>query len=321
MNEAITKWLNSNYKNYQKKNPPLEQSVLDHVIDWMQSDDAKGYLDRLDRVAVPAAIGLSNKWTEKINKANEKKIKQQQDPDHKGIISVFKFDDGYSVVKVVSDYSLQREGYLMGHCVGSYTEESNIQEGLEIYSLRDSKNQPHCTIEFELKAKHISQIKGKANQLVIPKYHKYVVDFLNQFNFDSAYSHDLKNISAIYYGNYIFQNESIPANVEINKNLKVDLVNYIHTFDKLVVNGDCFLSKNKRCKKIANTLIVKGDLVIEDFYGLLKIADNLIVEGSIELVDCDNIKHLANSVSAQGLYVSNCPHFTKKNYGFELEVA
>ena len=179
MKEQIQKWLDSNYKNFLKKNPPLDQSVLDHVIDWMNSTDAESYLARLDRVAVPAAVGLAEKWTIKLNKDAEKLLKQQQDPDLKNVKTVFKFSDEYSFVKLVHPHSFRREGLLMGHCVGSYANEA-YDTNMEIYSLRDSKNEPHCTIEFSPKIRHIDQVKGKANKAVVPKYHEYVIEFLNQ---------------------------------------------------------------------------------------------------------------------------------------------
>ncbi|WP_353889043.1 PcfJ domain-containing protein [uncultured Flavobacterium sp.] len=56
------------------------------------------------------------------------------------------------MVTLKSESSYIREGKLMSHCVGSYYGRDKI-----IYSLRDSKNNPHCTIE------HGQQIKGKGN--------------------------------------------------------------------------------------------------------------------------------------------------------------
>lgn len=321
MNPQVKQWIDSNYQNFVKKNgaSAISKGQLDHIIDWMESPEASRYLARLNRISVPAALELANKWTYQINKANEKL--KEQNSDLGGLEVVKRFDDGYFIAKLVSKEAFQKEGVKMGHCVASYYTDSD-EVDFEIYSLRDSKNEPHCTIEFTKSNKTIDQIKGKANQLVVEKYHKYVVEFLNNFDFDHVYSYDLKNISSIYFGNYIFLNNQMPKVLEIKKSLKIELVNFIHSFDSLTIKGDAILKGNRRCKKLASTLIVEGDLIVEDFHGLLKLADKLIVKGSVEMVNCENLKLLANTVDAESVYIEDCPHFktTFKIKG-EIEVA
>ena len=321
MKEQIKKWLDSNYQNYIRKNPTkaMAQSDLDHIVDWMSSPEAESYLSRLDRVSVPTALDLANRWTEKMNKTNAKKLATQN--DRQGVEVVYEFKDGYSFVKLHSQEAFQNEGVKMGHCVASYYSSYSQEQDLEIYSLRGPDNEPHCTIEFTKSNRFIEQIKGKANTEVVEKYHKYVVEFLNQFEFDNIYSYDLQNINALYFGNYVLWNQDMPAELVVNKTLTVEKANFIHTFDKLTVKGDLFFSKNRRCKKIAKTLIVEGDVVIEEFHGLLKLADELIVKGSIEIEDCDNLKLLADMVKCEGAFVCSCPHFkaTKKE-AFDLEI-
>ena len=307
MTDAVKTWLESNYKNYLKKNPPLDQSVLDHVVDWMMSPEAASYQSRLFRIAVPAAIQLADKWTIELNKKNQKNLALVQDLS--GLEVIYKFSNGYSFVKLLTKDSFAREGVEMGHCVGGY----DPGDDYSILSLRDQNNNPHCTIEFKHSIKHIAQIKGKANQEVIPKYHAYVAEFLNQFDFDSAYSYDLKNISSIYFGNYIFLNSEMPKELTIKKRLQVEQVNYLHTFDTLTVKGDVTLSKNRRTKKLANTLIIEGDLFIEEFHGLLKLADKLIVKGSIEVTNCENLKLLANTLECESACVVDCENFSQKH--------
>jgi hypothetical protein len=315
MNEFVKKWLDTHYAKYQMKNPPLEKSVYDHIMDWFKSPEcAQEYLHKLDRIPVPVAIQLSNKWTETINKRNAKKIAQSKELE--GVEVLYKFSNGYSMVKLVNKQSYQIEGVKMGHCVGSngYYDEKD----LDILSLRDQHNEPHCTIEFNRKNSSIDQIKGKANQEVVKKYHTYVAEFLNQFKFDSIYTHDIKNISSIYFGTYIFLNDSIPMNLVIDKNLKIEQTNFIHTFDTLEVKGDMVVSKNRRCRKIANTLIIHGDLLIEEFHGLLKIADKLIVKGNIEVSNCESLKLMASDIEAQSVCIIDCYNFNQKHELFEI---
>lgn len=312
MKEQIKKWLDSNYNNFLKKNQPLDQSVLDHIVDWMNSKEGESYLQRIDRVSVPAAIDLSKKWTILLNKKHEKKISSIKKQEGTDLIK--SFENHYKIVKLNSKESFQFEGKSMGHCVSSYYDQD---PDIEIYSLRDTENNPHCTIEFNKKSRSINQIKGKGNLEVLKKYHKYIASFLNEFEFEKIYSYDLKNIQSIYFGNYIFLNDEIPLTLEIKKDFKIELVNYQHTFDSLIINGDAEFLKNKRTKKIAKNLKIKGTLIIEQFHGLLQIADSITAD-YIEIHDCDNLKLIAKDIKTKGVSVYGCIHFNQKINNLEF---
>lgn len=90
--------------------------------------------------------------------------------------------------------ALKYEGETMGHCVGGYC--PDVMEGRSrIYSLRDSKGQPHVTVEVEPPSiddyvaanqstpyqpalDRIVQIKGKGNAKPADKYLPFVQDFV-----------------------------------------------------------------------------------------------------------------------------------------------
>lgn len=86
--------------------------------------------------------------------------------------------NGYKWVSVFGESSLNREGEIMGHCVGSYYKEV-VDGQVVIYSLRDSKNIPHVTIEVAPHEKTIDQIKGTANTQIKAKYKPYVLEFFS----------------------------------------------------------------------------------------------------------------------------------------------
>ena len=309
MKTEVTKWLESNYQNYLKRgNKALPQSEVDHIVDWMNSNEGESYLRRLDRVSVPAALDLAKKWTIQINKKNQKQLSISKGME--GVEVIYRFENGYSIVRLITKEAYQREGVDMGHCVGTYytPEESDIA----IYSLRDKENQAHCTIEFCKSAKSIDQVKGKENKPVVEKYHRYVVEFLNNFDFDTIYTYDLENINAIYFGNNIFLADELPKELITKKDLRIDMVNFIHQFDHLEIKGNAFMTKNRRCRKLAKKLVVHGDLVIEEFHGLLRLADEIEVKGSIEIVDCENIKLLGDKVKAYSVDVAGCDNFNEK---------
>lgn len=305
MNEFIKKWLDTNYQKFLTHNQPLEESVMTHILDWMNSSEGASYLPKLYKMTVPVVIQVADKWTESMNRKNAKEIAKNKLLE--GVEVIKTFSNNYKIVKLVNPESYMIEGVKMGHCVGSYHDRD-----VEIYSLRDQHNEPHCTIEFDPKRSKICQIKGKANLAVVSKYHQYIADFLNEFNFERIFSHDLKNICSIYFGSYIFLNNQMPENLTINKNLTIEATNFVHTFNCLTVKGDMFLSKNRRCRKIASTLVIEGDLVIEEFHGLLRVADKLVVKGVIEITNCESLKILADQIEAESICVVDCYNFTQK---------
>jgi hypothetical protein len=95
------------------------------------------------------------------------------------------FEDWFKIVQLVSKESYEREGKLMSHCVSSYYGRES-----KIYSLRDSKNLPHATIE------HGQQIKGKGNWKIDPKYIDYIVKFLEK-TWMTVWENEMKNLG--YY--------------------------------------------------------------------------------------------------------------------------
>jgi hypothetical protein len=139
---------------------PDEYNVqeVEHIIDYFCS----GKATRFERMMYIEANNNAKKWTKTLIK-NWEHIKETEQ-DTKIILD---FKDGFKIVQLVGKNAYEREGYLMRHCVASY-----YGKDVKIYSLRDKNNIPHCTIEQD------SQIKGKGNGHIHPKYIGYVVNFL-----------------------------------------------------------------------------------------------------------------------------------------------
>ena len=72
---------------------------------------------------------------------------------------------GLKWVYLKTDESKKIEGDVMGHCVGR-----GGYKKADIYSLWDSKNRSHVTIEANDIQKQIKQIKGKGNKAPVEKY-------------------------------------------------------------------------------------------------------------------------------------------------------
>lgn len=223
MFEIVKTWKDKNLKNYlSSKNTvsykgvdyQLDNNSISHMIDWLESDDAFRHRKRLFRMAVPDAFIMSIKWTDKLNKNFKKNIDKKEE----GVLLILNLNNGYSIVKLESRYSYQREGSAMSHCSSTYYDRKDTS----LYSLRDSENNPHCTIEIS--NGKVYQIKGKGNSSVSPKYHEYIVEFLNHLDFDNINHLDLKSIDISNSEIYLFKNhENSNKELKLNKRVDVEL--------------------------------------------------------------------------------------------------
>lgn len=181
-NPEITHWINTTLKKYLTKNPE-DQSEIEHILDFMKSDRAP---KRLQKMSYAQAKTSAEKWVKSL-------VKKGNHLDDTNEIEVVKsFKDGFKLVKLVGKIAFEREGHLMSHCVASY----HGKDDVEIYSLRDAKNQPHCTIEV-VKGEEINQIKGKGNGSIHPDYITTVLDILKHFKMDVK-PHDMKNLGYVH---------------------------------------------------------------------------------------------------------------------------
>jgi hypothetical protein len=162
-NEEVKNWINSNLKNYLKKNQE-NMGEIEHIIDYLNSDKAS---KRLRKMSYSQANEAAKKWVKSLIKKGNK-IKETDDD----VETVLYLDNGFTLKKLKSENSYKREGALMAHCVGSYH-----GRNCTIYSLRDSDNKPHCTIEVN--NTDVNQIKGKGNGEIHPKYIQYIFTILD----------------------------------------------------------------------------------------------------------------------------------------------
>jgi len=186
-------WLAREIKNYSKKrnkNQPSKHIYkpwenigrdINMVMDYIKQNDPD-----IMSMSYEEVQNESEKWHEELI------LKQQEeDSTYKSHNVVYTLPTGWEIVKLESE-DCEPEGNNMGHCVGGYSRD--VAEGrTEIYSLRDTKNQPHVTIEmntYELPKKEttydfsgvtdkkygieIIQIQGKGNDEPIPEYKEMI---------------------------------------------------------------------------------------------------------------------------------------------------
>ena len=176
-NQEIIEFINTKIRKVLEQNDRAQYSQTDveHIIDYLKhrakKAEEKRHQLRLRKMSIEQAHQKAQEWTKTLIKKGKNIIETEEDVE---VVKVWK--DGMRMVKLVGENAFKREGKLMSHCVGSYYGKA----GVEIFSLRDQKNEPHCTIEKITKDGYIQQIKGKGNGSIHPRYIKYVIKMLNK---------------------------------------------------------------------------------------------------------------------------------------------
>jgi len=204
----IVKWLTVNLKNHVKKELENEGEI-EHILDYLQSDKAPKELRGLQ---YHAAANNAHRWVQAMNKKGRNIPETDADVE-----VVIDFEDGFKLVQLIKPNAYKREGALMAHCVASYADKA-----CKVFSLRDSKNVPHCTIEVNENETGINQIKGKGNGSIHPRYVSYVIKVIEHLGLPVRDS-EMSNLGYI------------KISPELLERMRTDLVNlqFLNLHDKI----------------------------------------------------------------------------------------
>lgn len=184
-NQDVLSWLATTGAKSLKTNAASSEDI-EHIVDWLVVTDKKKCL----KMSLKDAIRLSKEWTEKNQ--NKPVVNEKDGVDTKLFID---FEDGFKFKELLTKTAFQNEGSVMSHCLGGY----NPSKDVSIYSLRDSKNQSHCTIEVRKNSDEVVQVKGKGNGSIHPKYVNYVITFFEKLGMKIR-KEEMKNLG--YYWIY-----------------------------------------------------------------------------------------------------------------------
>ncbi len=186
------------------------ETRVQFVMDFLNASVAQNPDANLAAIGFEVAEAKSKKWHERLAKKAQD-AEPVQAIDEVGTKTVIAYPDGWTWRNVISRAAMDREGSVMGHCVGTHGYyEASLRGHNAIYSLRDAKNEPHVTIEVNEKLARVKQIRGKGNAAVIPEYQQRVADYLKSrtwstVNFDGLASimtqvrdHQAKTAPAYY---------------------------------------------------------------------------------------------------------------------------
>jgi len=165
-NAEVLAWIGTAVGAAIKKRKKLDSGELEHIIDFLVSEAAP---KRLQKMSIAQAKASAEKWS----KANQKKGRGIKDgPDD--VQTIHQYADGSRIVELLTEKAYKREGFFMSHCLGGYS----VKDDIQIYSYRDAGNMPHATFEVQKSGGQVSQIKGKGNGPIHPKYIMPILDFL-----------------------------------------------------------------------------------------------------------------------------------------------
>ena len=152
------------------KNILSNQKDIFFIIDW-----AKKEKPNISSLEFEQAFNLSKKWHKNLPGEDTLKQKEKETKEANERI-VFKCGDKKHFFLLLKSTDLNREGKLMGNCVGSY--KSKVKSGHSLMiSLRDEENLPHVTMEVDVRTGSVVQIRGKGNTDPAKKYLKMITEF------------------------------------------------------------------------------------------------------------------------------------------------
>jgi hypothetical protein len=215
--DKVIAWAKSTLANHLKTNPEV-QDEIEHILDYLLSGKAPKNIAGM-------AYAEVKKNTDKWNKALVAKGEHIKETA-RDIETILDFGDGFKIVKLIGKNAYEREGYLMRHCASSY-----FGKGKEVYSLRDSKNMPHATMEKN------QQVKGKGNGDIHPNYVHYVVKFLEHIGMTVG-DNEMEHLGYVNVED-ILKKEPYLVFPELynNKYFKKDLLPKVENRDRIALWG------------------------------------------------------------------------------------
>lgn len=156
-----------------------------HIIDVLKHDIETGLIrpEQLNKVSMEQAVRRAHEYDQEMaKKMQQTELKASKD------LPIYKDypNEGYSWYELkhpedadVTKKALKYEGDTMGHCVGRYC--NDVLEGdSRIFSLRDSRGEPHVTVEIQPHNPNLESVYAKQN---LPElYAKYSADRNKYFN-------------------------------------------------------------------------------------------------------------------------------------------
>nr|WP_250807874.1 PcfJ domain-containing protein [Neorhizobium tomejilense] len=168
------------------------EADFQHVIDWIAAAvaDKDEWLAKTDDKGRPLKLAKMHSLEQlkaEADKAFGKKLQKIGStvllPDDEAL--EMELADGYRVVRMLSPAALDRESGMMQHCVGLGSYDGHLRDNRRaLYSLRDTFNKPHATMEVDVRERVLLQLRGKQNAMPTMRYLRMLGPFVRTMDFD-----------------------------------------------------------------------------------------------------------------------------------------
>jgi len=144
------------------------QSDFQFIIDWAKKDKPDIF-----SLSFEEAMKSSEGWHKGLKTTGKYRI-FKEDKDENRVVYVSKDKKFFFMLLNVDE--LKAEGDIMKNCLNSYR--NKLIRGYSlILSMRDNENQPHVTIEVDVRTSSVTQVRGKANTSPSREYMKIITEF------------------------------------------------------------------------------------------------------------------------------------------------
>ena len=285
------------------------QDEVRSLSDWLSSlpTDRPKMVDKLHKLTWAQAMEAQTRWHEEMARRAGKRTSFGGAPDD--VEPVLDLGDGWRWVRVMTPEGLDFEGEAMGHCAGR-----GSYDGETIYSLRGPDGMPHCTVQYDLNAKVVEQVKGRGNEEVVPRHHAAVRAFVEHLSPKRV--NDAPLFGHVFLKDSTWPNAKLVTLLEFVEMESPSVAEYL-TFrgctslvslpNGLSVGGHLHLSNCTSLVSLPNGLSVGGHLYLTGGTSLVSLSERLGVGGHLYLTGCTSLISLPEGLSVGGnLNLTGC---------------
>lgn len=323
-----------------------DADTVRHIVDWLTAAVVNGdkWLSVTDDFGRPKKLmkfGTIDAIRAEADKAMFKRLAKTGRPtasDGEEEV-VMRLDDGFTVVKLLTEKALDREGKAMQHCVGQGGYDAVLSSTEALMSLRDRHGKPHVTLHLSGDGKRLRQIQGKQNRPAIAKYTAALRPFLRTLKADDipvnrlgfvlgrdGSVHDLDAMPDDFTvaGNLDLRGAKVarlPRRLTVEGDMAVTPSSVGRLPDDLTVGGELALRGDRRrgdfarlplrlsvgslvaekcaLKTLPPCLRVKSGLSLKDS-AVTTLPDGMLVDGDLSLNGCSAIRELPAGLRVKG---------------------
>ncbi len=169
------------------------QNDFQFIIDWAKKDKPDIF-----SMSFVEAFSSAQDWHDSLKTTGKYRI-FEEDKDEKRVVYVSNNKKFFFMLLNANE--LDAEGDIMRNCVSSYKNKLMRGHSL-IISMRDQQNQPHVTIEVDLRTSSVTQVRGKANTSPGKEYMKIITEFaLHVSGFDQHIDENVVDLINLNFEN------------------------------------------------------------------------------------------------------------------------